>query len=362
MLNIPLEQVTTTDCPAGWVIERHLGPVFAHAISGAGLVTEFFAGFSDVFGGRSESLRSRFEEIVSAAELALRNQASKRGGNWLVGFRLDSGEISGKGTMMLRVTVSATAVFARQIEQEPSPKLPDVGARFLPASEAALAVERIRVARQTDPAVLDQGDKVWQVWLRAALPSSASVALSWLRRRTSATVSAEGLQADTKRVAALLQVLPVEVATAAVYESAELTGYFEARPELALLAQLGLVDLVRAVELLGRPDFGSAWWATQSLMFSPRYFKASDIDLLRACESALRALAASVPQPEQSSGVFGIGKRAIWMCPKGHRNELDDQLCRACGRDHRGFESTDTSLAAVISRVSDLAAALAAAL
>jgi len=67
-------------------------------------MSEVFASFSDLFGGRSGAYRRQLESLYRDTTDDLLKQAQARGGNWLIGLRIDMDEVSGKGMQMFMIT------------------------------------------------------------------------------------------------------------------------------------------------------------------------------------------------------------------------------------------------------------------
>ena len=103
--------VTTTPGVEGKRINRYLGVVTGEAILGANIFRDFFAGITDIVGGRSGAYES---ELRKAREIAMRemsDEAARLGGNAVVGADLDYETITmGGNGGMLMVTASGTAV------------------------------------------------------------------------------------------------------------------------------------------------------------------------------------------------------------------------------------------------------------
>jgi uncharacterized protein YbjQ (UPF0145 family) len=103
--------VTTTPSVEGKRIVRYLGVVTGEAILGANIFRDFFAGITDIVGGRSGAYES---ELRKAREIAMRemmDDAQRLGGNAIVGADLDYETIVlGGGGGMLMVSASGTAV------------------------------------------------------------------------------------------------------------------------------------------------------------------------------------------------------------------------------------------------------------
>lgn len=105
---------STTSHLEGYTIYKYLGLITEQVVLGIDLVSEIFAGFTDVFGGRSATLENHIQELQKQALNNAKRKAIQKGANSIVGLRLDVDEISGKNVMMLMATVSGTAVLAKK--------------------------------------------------------------------------------------------------------------------------------------------------------------------------------------------------------------------------------------------------------
>lgn len=105
--------VSTTNTLEGYQIERYYGICSERVVVGAGLFSEFFAGLTDIFGGRSSVFEARLKELYEMAMDKLIASVSKVGANAIVGIKMDIDEISGKSTQMFMISVSGTAVLIK---------------------------------------------------------------------------------------------------------------------------------------------------------------------------------------------------------------------------------------------------------
>ena len=101
--------VTTTPNIEGKTIVEYKGIVFGEVISGVNFMKDMMAGFSNFFGGRSNTYE---DELLKARETALKELESRAhniGANAVIGVDVDY-EVLGTDNGMLMVTVSGTAV------------------------------------------------------------------------------------------------------------------------------------------------------------------------------------------------------------------------------------------------------------
>ncbi|MEZ0608408.1 heavy metal-binding domain-containing protein [Fibrella sp. WM1] len=101
--------VTTTPNIEGKRIINYIGLVNGEAIIGANIVKDFFAGISDIVGGRSGAYEQGLREAKSIAIREMMDQATRLGANAIVGVDLDYETIGGNGSMLM-VSANGTAV------------------------------------------------------------------------------------------------------------------------------------------------------------------------------------------------------------------------------------------------------------
>lgn len=101
--------VTTTPVIEGRRITEYRGIVVGEAILGANVFRDFFAGVTDILGGRSGSYEKSLNEARETALKELEDRARDAGANAVVGVDLDY-EVIGKEGSMLMVSASGTAV------------------------------------------------------------------------------------------------------------------------------------------------------------------------------------------------------------------------------------------------------------
>ncbi|SPH21190.1 hypothetical protein ASD8599_01939 [Ascidiaceihabitans donghaensis] len=99
--------LTTTQSIEGHPISAYKGIVVGEAIMGANVVRDFFAGITDIVGGRSGAYESKLQDARETAMRELEERARAAGGNAVVGVDLDYEVV---GDSMLMVSASGTAV------------------------------------------------------------------------------------------------------------------------------------------------------------------------------------------------------------------------------------------------------------
>jgi uncharacterized protein YbjQ (UPF0145 family) len=105
--------VTTTPTIEGHPIEEHLGVVSAQVVLGANFLRDWFAGWSDMFGGRSKTYEEVLRQGTEDALMQIRGFARERGANAIVGLSIQH-QVFGSGRTggMMMVCIIGTAVKA----------------------------------------------------------------------------------------------------------------------------------------------------------------------------------------------------------------------------------------------------------
>ena len=98
---------TTTPSIEGRRIAAYHGVVVGEAIMGANVVRDFFAGITDIVGGRSGAYEQKLADAREVAFRELQERAARLGADAVVGVDLDYEVV---GESMLMVSVSGTAV------------------------------------------------------------------------------------------------------------------------------------------------------------------------------------------------------------------------------------------------------------
>lgn len=80
--------ITTTNTIDGRSIREYKGIVTGEAIMGANIVRDFFAGVTDIIGGRSGAYEGKLAEARQIALREMQEQAMRLGANAVVGVDL----------------------------------------------------------------------------------------------------------------------------------------------------------------------------------------------------------------------------------------------------------------------------------
>jgi uncharacterized protein YbjQ (UPF0145 family) len=105
-------QTSTTPSIAERETVETLGVVSGEAIIGAHIFRDFFAGITNIIGGRAGGYEKALRQARDIAVEEMCEEAAQRGANAVVGVDLDY-EVLGPDNGMMMVTASGTAVRTR---------------------------------------------------------------------------------------------------------------------------------------------------------------------------------------------------------------------------------------------------------
>ena len=103
-------QLTTTNTYPNREVEKVFEIITAECVFGMNVFRDFFAGFTDFFGGRSSASQKVLRNARKTCLNELKKEAYELGADGVIGVDLDYSEISGKGKGMLFLVASGTAV------------------------------------------------------------------------------------------------------------------------------------------------------------------------------------------------------------------------------------------------------------
>lgn len=326
--------VTTSGSIDGWEIEEHLGVVACHVVAGTGFFSDLLAGFSDIFGGRSEAYQRQLTSLYDEAIARLMQKASERGGNWLVGLRVDLDQVTGKGKQMFMITGLGTVVRARS--QSPGGEAAKRSPMCVLAHDAAAQMQRVQaIEAHRNSTGIVPADVLAQ-WTAARIAELApavlrSMAALLANPHHDETVRAE----DLLRHAAFFLAMPQTEAVAALFDGIAQAGGVAAAAA-AIVAKCALGDLARASRLLDAADVDVRRAVLPTLtVLQPSYVRED----LATIDRIVQRLELAFPlRAEQvgKTGLFGRA-RAYWSCGCGAAVGHDQSACGVCGVDRQGF-------------------------
>lgn len=322
--------VTTTSTLEGYRIQAYLGVITSHVVAGTGFFSDFAAGVSDFFGGRSTTYRRQLESLDAEAISELKTKATRLGANALVGFSLDHDEISGQGKQMFMCTARATAVAVEGSGWEDA--APD--AAFVDAQAVADLAERRKILERLNASPSESLSAAnWQtisnqraqeflpyVYARLAQPALLN---EW---------STEARDSFLRNAVDFIGIFPVETIRGPICRAvadAKTTGNL-----LKAIRQLSLVDYDVVEELLVSEDSNAAMAAALLMTAHKAAYARADLSRLAQIRKGLEGRFPRAPIIEEK-GIFG--RKEVWKCVRCGTSCTPAQTSCVCGADAYGF-------------------------
>lgn len=102
--------ITTTPTIEGKQISEYKGLVFGEVVVGANIIRDFFAGITDIIGGRSGMYESKLNTARKEALKELEAEAKKVGANAVVGVSFDYQTLGTKDMFVVAATGTAVVI------------------------------------------------------------------------------------------------------------------------------------------------------------------------------------------------------------------------------------------------------------
>ncbi|PIP39026.1 MAG: hypothetical protein COX19_09345 [Desulfobacterales bacterium CG23_combo_of_CG06-09_8_20_14_all_51_8] len=101
--------ITTTPVLEGYRIKKYIGPVVVPIVGAGNMIRDWFAGFTDIFGGNSSGYQRVFAKFIHNGVTEMMSQAKSHGANAIIGFHIETTNIS-TGKSIISIILYGTAV------------------------------------------------------------------------------------------------------------------------------------------------------------------------------------------------------------------------------------------------------------
>lgn len=319
--------ITTTNSIENAKVEKYLGVVTTNLVIGTNVFSDFKASLTDFFGGMSGTYRRQMDTLYQRAYDALAQKATSMGANCVLGFKIDFDELSGKGTQMFMISVSGTAVKIKYTSE--------ISSSFL-NEESVISSEKLAIEIFKE---------------------------NWMKRNQEVTPSSEDMNFILSHN--LLELVP------SLYEYYAMPrgNYFEPRPvdeyfpiilsrmeyeraveiiykdytkrrniAFRLIRENNLFSAERVIELLKQGEMGLA---IELLEVDKSEYTPRDLEVMQSIVSWFNNLPDKGKIEEQKSGILSSKLKEMYICPNGHKNDVNVGFCQGdggmCGLNIKGL-------------------------
>lgn len=106
--------ISTTNNIEGAKVLEYKGVVTTNVVAGTGFFSDFAAGLTDFFGGRSGTYKRQMSAIYDEAIEELTLKAIQKGADAILGLKIDYDNISAKNMSMFMISMTGTAVSVQE--------------------------------------------------------------------------------------------------------------------------------------------------------------------------------------------------------------------------------------------------------
>jgi uncharacterized protein YbjQ (UPF0145 family) len=338
--------VITTSFPDGLKIKQYLKPISAHIVAGTNFFSDFFASFSDVFGGRSQTYQKQLASLYSEAIERIKFAAHELGANGVVGLSIDMDEISGKGKSMFMLTAIGTAVI---LEREPTEKT------MLPKSDEKfenVGVDRINILRskktiieKANSGYLDLNDETWSF----ITSNQVDEVFPYLIKKYSEYLPYEQASSDNpansanfyKFLVAYIDTLPENKKIELLYNSIKIEKNEKVVLKLAVIIRdLNLFNFKDVMELLKNENFQTQKIGLLIATFDKPFYSKQDKIELQNIIDFVKVTFVERGKRTMKKQLLSSKEKEVWTCECGKTNDIDSN-CNGCEQDIYGFKHNE---------------------
>ena len=334
--------MSTTNAVENGKVVENLGIVSSHLVAGTGFLSDFTAGLSDFFGGRSGTYKRQLESLYYDAMVELSDNARELGANALIGVRIDMDNISGKGMSMFMITALGTAVIAEfNSERKTETKAPVEGISLDMLSGeierkrvlAELAGENVTITKESCDYILNNPS-----------PEYAPGLVKRYEKIGSTEFTSDEYYGDfRKEFANYISVIDRDTAIKYLYPLLKDANTVLFSRTLQLLDENQLFDAGSIADYLRD---GSLEGNVYCLLKLPKpSYTSNDLDKMKAILTTIESLPDLGRSEGAKDGLFK-GKEKF-ICRNGHKNNTDREFCSTCGENIKGQTEEDVKAISV---------------
>lgn len=336
--------VLTTSSVDGLKVKKYLKPVSAHIVAGTNIFSDFFASFSDVFGGRSSTYQKQLNSLYNEAIERVKYAAYEIGANCIVGLNIDFDEIAGKGKSMFMLTAIGTAVI---LEKEAAEKATSNKSEEKPENVGVDKINMLRskkeIIEKANSNSLTLNEDTWNF----ITTNQVDEVFGFVLNKYSEVVAYEQSSPESsgkfyKLLVRYIDALPEEEKLVLLYD-----GIGEQNEQIAskisgIIKELNLFDFNHIMDLLRSDDFQTQKRAVRLVTCDkPYYSKQDNIDLQTICDF-LKTTFVERGKRTMKKQLLSSKEKEVWTCECSKTNDLDT-YCSSCGQDIFGFKQSEVN-------------------
>lgn len=348
--------VTTSSSVFGYEVKKIIKPVSAHLVAGTNLFNDFFASFSDVFGGRSQSYQKQIKRLYNDAIDQLKNSAFELGANCIVGLNIDLDEISGKGKSMFMLTAVGTAVVINS--DQPIKEKTNFENENLDQYTLNAIIKRKHLIKMAHEKKLELNEENWEFIINNGVYEVFDTIIEKLRRYATSSDINEVFNNLLNKTFELVSYLPEKIRAKTLYKAIlEEENDILRRKLSELLERLCILDFDEIENVLNNEDFNIKKSGVALLMYDKPFYSKADIEKFEFFIDYLKNNFKEKGERTTKKQLLSSKEKEVWICECKTSNEIG-KFCSQCNKDIYGFKSSEISPKRVIEKLQDRVEAL----
>lgn len=311
--------ITTTSSIENKPVQEYLGLVCSSLVIGTNMFSDMAASLSDIFGGKSSSYERKLEIIREEAISDLKNKTLKKGGDAILGLHIDIDEISGGGKSMFMISASGTACKLQENNDQNSIS----SARIQDTIEKIKVISRIKESKPIS-------DEDFEFMINNP---SIDYLHPLIDKYIHYANSAERYDRSMVYISKVISNLPYDITAKIIYDKLK-----EDISVLDIIRKCQLFDPSLTLEMI-QVDLKKAIGTMNA--DKPNYDR-NDLLIMNNIVNRIDSLP-DRGSFETSKGLFGKENKK-YICPNGHKNDIDHVCCCECGENIKGLTPNELSI------------------
>ncbi len=330
--------VTTTSNIEGLSIKQYIKPISAHVVAGTNFFSDFFASFSDVFGGRSQSYQRQLSSIYSEAVEILKRSAYELGANCILGLKVDLDEISGKGKSMFMITATGTAVIIENLNKTQSKVNIQERIEVISSDKMIELRKRKKIIQLAIDNKLELDDSNWEFLSENSVFEISSEILE--KVSTVYESMYEGKEKIYQQLLTYLLSLSEEDRTILLYNSLISSTIKSFKPVIyKLIKELMIFDPTKIKQYLLDTDDEIKRKFLQIVVNDKPFYTKEDISIYENLVKIIESNFTKTGVLTKQKMMLSSKEKEIWICQCGTKNDIDIEYCTKCNKDIYGYFS-----------------------
>lgn len=346
--------VVNTSSLQGIEVKKYLRPVNAHIVAGTNLFSDFFAFFSDVFGGRSKTYQNQLTSLYSDAVEKLKMEAYEIGANCILGLKIDLDEISGKGKSMFMITAVGTAVIIDNTMHNGSKNSFLENYDFVSDENIRILRQKKKIVESAENNTIKFDDNVWSFISQNQVAEVFDVAFKKLFFfMDDNNTSNEDVNIFYKHLLNYVDSLPNDIKINFLYkkvEEVEKNKHFLKVVEI--IKDLRLLNLLKVIELLKNETFDKRKRATLILSYDKQNYSIDDIEMFSNISELIKNTFLLKGTFSTKKQLLSSKEKEVWICECGRTNDIN-AICSSCNHDIYGFRKDELTPLEVLNIITE---------